>query len=312
VVGLHNNAEIGFLLSSSDQLVSAVLDLQGAGATAGGGEAGGVAGGLELIDALMSRLSSEFDMIVMDQRATDRNPYVCVVLQECARMNLLLGEIGRSLLELRMGLQGSLNMSDSMELLLTALSLDRVPGGWEAKAYPSLKPLAAWFEDILLRVSQLATWSESLLTPVTVWISGLFNPMAYITAVLQTTARQRNIPLDQMEIWTDVSAITEPSDVKVPPEDGMYIHGMCMEGAQWDLKKLCIVESAPKVLHPAMPVLVVRGVLYGSVDKGEIFECPLYVTSKRGATFIFIATLRTVDPANRWVLAGVALLMSDD
>jgi dynein heavy chain len=92
----------------------------------------------------------------------------------------------------------------------------------------------------------------------------------------------------------------------------MYIHGLCMEGAQWDGKKQCIVASTPKELHPVMPVLVVRGVIYGTVDKGRIFECPLYITSRRGGTFTFVATLATVDPVNRWVLAGVALLMSDD
>ena len=115
-----------------------------------------------------------------------------------------------------------------------------------------------------------------------------------------------------MEIFTDVSTIVDAASVTEAPKDGMYVHGMCIEGAQWDQKKQCIAESTPNVLHPAMPVLVVRGVIYDSVDKSEIFECPLYVTAQRGPTFTFIATLRTADPINRWVLAGVALLMSDD
>jgi dynein heavy chain len=128
----------------------------------------------------------------------DRHPYVCVVLQECARMNLLLHEIARSLTELEMGLQGALNMSDPMEALLLALQLDRVPASWEAKAYPSLKSLGWWFADLLRRVAQLGRWSDTLVTPVAVWISGLFNPMAYITAVLQaapTTPLPRTLPL---------------------------------------------------------------------------------------------------------------------
>ena len=84
-------------------------------------------------------------------------------------MNILLGEIGRSLQELQMGLQGTpdiprifriprcyplsphmpaypgaLNMSDPMELLLAALQLNRVPGGWELKALTLCKHNNIW------------------------------------------------------------------------------------------------------------------------------------------------------------------------
>jgi dynein heavy chain len=175
-----------------------------------------------------------------------------------------------------------------------------------------LKALAPWFADVLLRVAQLKEWSDSLQTPVSVWISGLFNPMAYITAVLQTTARGQNLPLDLMEVWTDITTSLEPSSFEEYPEDGMYIHGCCMEGAQWDMKKNVIADSAPKDLHPQMPVMLVRGVLYDQVDKKGIFDCPVFVITTRGGTFTFVATLRTNDPVNKWTLAGVAIMMSDD
>ena len=121
-----------------------------------------------------------------------------------------------------------------------------------------------------------------------------------------------SLPLDQMEIWTDVSENIDSSELLLNATDGMYIHGMCMEGAQWDIRKACVVASTPKVLHPQMPTLVVRGVAYGAMSKDGIYECPIYITAMRGGTFTFVATLRSVDPINRWVLAGVALLMSDD
>ena len=43
-----------------------------------------------------------------------------------------------------------------------------------------------------------------------------------------------------------------------------------------------------------------------------IFDCPVYITTMRGATFTFNATLKSLDPVNKWVLAGVAIMMSDD
>ena len=49
-----------------------------------------------------------------------------------------------------------------------------------------------------------------------------------------------------------------------------------MEGAQWDGKKNVIADSAPKDLHPQMPVLKISGVLYDKVDKTGI--CLLYTS----------------------------------
>lgn len=308
--GLHNNAEIGFLLASAESVFRDIVEMSGAGG--GGGEAGGDDNSMEEIEELEGLLPEAFDEITLGQRATDRTPYVCVVLQEVERMNLLTNEIRRSLGELKLGLQGALNMSDAMDSLLLSLKLGRVPANWNKIAYPSLKMLGPWFTDMIARIEQLQAWQEKLETPFAAWISGFFNPMAYVTAVLQTTARQKNLPLDQMEVWTDITQQTDHTKIEAYADDGMFIYGMCMEGARWDMKRNCIAESMPKELHPPMPLIKVRGVVYDDVDKTGVFECPVYVTTARGGTFTFISTLRTTEPVNKWVLAGVALVMSDD
>ena len=114
------------------------------------------------------------------------------------------------------------------------------------------------------------------------------------------------------KVWTDITNITDTAKIEGYAEDGMYIFCLSMEGARWDMKRNCIAESFPKDLHPAMPVINVRGVVYDDVDKTGIFECPVYVTTSRGNMFTFISTLRTMEPINKWVLAGVAMVMSDD
>jgi len=237
-------------------------------------------------------------------------------------MNKLMGEINRSLAELKLGLLGSLNMSDLMEALLRSLQLQQVPANWNKVGYPSLKSLGGWFADMILRQAQLARWTDgngcpSKTVPISLWISGLFNPMAYITAVLQVTARKDGQPLDQMEVWTDITDMMEPEKATAFPDEGMYIHGLCMEGARWDTKKGMIAESIPKELHPRMPLIRVRGVLYADVDKTGIFDCPVYITTRRGdsppfGVYCFIATLKTNQPVNTWILAGAAIMMSDD
>jgi len=273
---------------------------------------------MALVEGFENQVPEPFDEITLGQRIEDENPYVCVVTQEVARMNMLTGEITRSLAELKLGLLGALNMSDLMEGLLRALTLQQVPANWNKVGYPSLKGLAGWFTDMLLRQQQLAMWIEgagcpSKTTPKSVWISALFNPMAYVTAILQTTARQEDQPLDQMYIWTDITTkLDAETEVDDYAPDGMYIHGCCMEGARWDTKKGVVAESFAKDLHPQVPVINIRGILYEKVNLEGFFECPVYITTKRGGTFTFIATLKTGDPINKWVLAGVAMMMSDD
>jgi len=40
----------------------------------------------------------------------------------------------------------------------------------------------------------------------------------------------------------------------------------------------------------------------------DIYEAPVYYTSFRGPTYIFLATLKTVDPNSKWVLTGTAVV----
>merc|ERR1711959_483373 len=309
--GLHPNAEIGFLVQMGQSVFTTILDMGGGGG--GGGGASGADPAKGVLDDLEGRLPEDYNMFDIRSRIDDENPYISVVLQEIGRMNVLLGEMRRSMAELQMGIAGSLNMSDSMETLLVCLRLGRIAPNWTKNAYPSLKSLAMWFEDLLLRVEQLATWSSGdLTTPPSVWITGLFNPMAYITAILQTTARSNDLPLDQMDVWTDFTEIVDPATVTAPAPEGMYIHGMYMEGARWDMKKSVVADSAPKELHPAVPVMQVRGLVHGSYSFDGIYIAPVYTTSARGATFVFKSTLKTSDKINKWVLAGVCLLMNED
>jgi len=307
--GLHPNAEIGFLVQSGSTLCTTILEL---GGTGGGGGAGGADPARGTLDDLENRLPMEFNMYEIRSRVVDETPYVSVVMQECARMNTLLGEMRRSMAELQLGLAGALNMSDMMETLLQCLRLGRVAPNWTKYAYDSLKGLAMWFEDLLLRVEQLKGWSAELTTPVSVWITALFNPMSYITAILQTTARAQDLPLDQMDIWTDVMAEMEPNNMLEYPETGMYIHGLFMEGARWDAKKLAVTESVPKELHPPMPVMHVQGKVHGDYSTEGVYKCPVYTTSMRGPAYVFPATMKSVDKINKWVLAGVCLLMNED
>lgn len=150
--GLHPNAEINYLTSMCDSVFSTIMNISG--------KIGGDAGGNENqeFNTLMdykNRLPADFNLNEINERAKEKSPNVVVCMQECERMNKLLGEIRSTLEDLRLGITGALNMSDAMEILSQCLTLNKVPSSWESVAYFSKKLLANWFSDLLERVKQL-------------------------------------------------------------------------------------------------------------------------------------------------------------
>jgi dynein heavy chain len=137
-----------------------------------------------MIDKFLDVLPPEFIMLDLFAKAKERSPYVVVCLQECERMNTLIFTIRSSLTDLDMGLKGQLNITDDMDQLSGKMFLNMQPDLWIKYAYFSLKSLPAWFDDLLLRIKQLEEYSEDLTAPASLWISGLFNPMSYLTSIM--------------------------------------------------------------------------------------------------------------------------------
>lgn len=211
-------------------LFSTILSVSGGGA-AGGGDDGKVK---TIIQTFLSTLPADFNMFDVHAKAKEKTPYVVVCIQECERMNILLTEIRTSLNDLDAGLKGTLNITDAMETLAMQLDINVVPTFWEKCAYFSKKTLLDWFADMRERHAQLVIWSENLETPPVVWISALFNPMSYLTAIMQVTARAAQLPLDDMCLVTDILNTKDKAEFPEFAETGAYINGFFLEGAGWE------------------------------------------------------------------------------
>lgn len=264
-----------------------------------------------------SRLSS-----VTAPQISNMDPFQTVLLQECQRMNHLLEVMTNSLSELEMTYRGDVPLTEATEKLQMLLYYERVPESWLAAASPSRQSLSSWLSTLQHRIAQLQEWVGSAPDlPLVLWLPGLFNPQAFLTAVLQTAARKKNIELDSLRITVDVTKQTFDT-VDAPSRDGHFVHGLYLEGARWDFSNGLLESSLPREMNVLMPVLICRAIVdtgnkdqTGVLGRGSkvgainVYECPVYKTQQRGPTFIFMSPLRTkVSPA-KWVLAGVAMLM---
>ena len=305
--GLHPNAEIGFRLMQADTMFNNIRELQPRG--------GGMGGGMSvtekakaMLDDIVEKLPDQFEMLEILDRVEERTPYVNVFLQEIERMQILTEEIKRSLAELDLGLKGDLQISEPMEKLMNSLADMGRPEGWEKYAFPSKRILGSWVADLLMRHKQLADWTGDMGLPKSTWLSGLFNPQSFLTAVLQTTARKNDWPLDKTVTQTEVTK-KSAEEISAASKEGAFIHGLFMEGARWDDKAGCIEESRPKELYAKIPVVLIKAAMYTGVEAKDTYICPVYKTQDRGPTFVFNAGLRTKTNPAKWILGGVGLLM---
>uniref|UniRef100_A0A8D3BSR6 AAA+ ATPase domain-containing protein n=1 Tax=Scophthalmus maximus TaxID=52904 RepID=A0A8D3BSR6_SCOMX len=308
--GLHPNAEIEFLTVTSDNLFHTLLELQSPDAVMGEGASQTLEEKVKtVLDEVLEKLPEKYNMSDITSKTAERSPYILVCFQECERMNTLISEIRRSLKELDLGLKGELAISSEMEKLQTALFFDDVPDTWTKLAYPSIYSLAIWYNDVLQRCKELDSWTQDLSLPSVIWLSGLFNPQSFLTAVMQSLARKNEWPLDKVNLTVDVTKKFK-EEFNQPAREGAYVYGLYMEGARWDTQAGVITEARLKELTPPMPVISVRAVPNDRQETRNIYECPLYKTKIRGPTYVWTFSLKTRERPAKWVLAGVALLLS--
>ncbi|XP_034049709.1 dynein heavy chain 9, axonemal [Thalassophryne amazonica] len=308
--GLHPNAEIGFLTQTSEKLFRTVLEMQPR--DGGVGEGGGMTHEEKvcaILELITEKLPEEFNMAELLTKAEERTPYQVVALQECERMNILTQEIRRSLHELSLGLKGELTMTSDMENLQNSIFLDLVPETWSKLAYPSMSSLSVWFTDLLARIKQLDVWTTDFVLPSVVWLTGFINPQSFLTAIMQTTARRNEWPLDRMCLQCNVTK-KNLEDFSSPPREGAYVHGLYMEGARWDTQRGMIVDARLKELTPAMPVIFIKAIPVDKKEHKNIYPCPVYKTQQRGPTYVWTFDLNTKENPSKWVVAGVALLLN--
>ena len=253
--GLHANADITFQLKESKEMVDILVVVE---PRAEGGA------GVKSPDEIVAEMAAEFESRLpkdLDKSVahietftnTDGGNTLGVFLsQEVERFNKLLRAIRGSIVDLQKAIKGLVVMSSELEAMFNAFIFKQVPAGWEAAAYPSLKPLGSWFDDLVERLRFLDTWIREG-PPVCFWISGFFFPQGFMTGVLQKYARKTKIPIDTLQFETHVQSVGVEDAVR--PAKGVFLYGLHLQGAGWDRPNCQLVESNPGELFVEMPVI---------------------------------------------------------
>merc|ERR1719181_95685 len=223
-------------------------------------------------------------------------------------MNGLIYEMVRGLSELKLGFNGELTMSEQIEAIADALYMERLPVWWVKLGFPSTRPLKLWLVNLKDRCAQLEDWiADPLNVPKVVDVSKLFNPQRFLTAIKQVCCQQQHLELDKLQVFTEVMK-RDVKQIDSAAKEGAYVTGMFLEGARWDVNSNALEESKPKEMFMRMPVINCKAAQPDREDK-NVYICPTYCVPTRRPHFVFPAQLRTKQPAAKWVLAGVALIL---
>jgi len=316
VFGLHPNAEISYFLGATKKMWKDLIDLQPrTGGSGSGGSREDYIGGVaaDIADKVPDVHDLVGVRILIEQKNGIPTPEQVVLLQELERYNKLTKLMKTNLVDLGRAMIGEIGMSEALDKIGDALFNGFLPIAWLRWSPDSEKPIGSWMNHFCSREVQYQRWIE-VGEPAVMWLSGLHIPESYLTALVQSTCRKRNWPLDKSTLYTSSTTHTDPDDVGAKMDYGTYVRGLYLEGAGWDIPKGQLVTQEPKVLVVEMPVLMVIPVEASKLKLMGTLKTPVYVTQGRknamGVGQCFEADLVTTEHNSHWVLQGVALVLN--
>merc|ERR1712070_643546 len=135
-------------------------------------------------------------------------------------------------------------------------------------------------------------------------------------------ARKYKEAIDLLEFVPTVKPYKWIDDVPAPPDDGVFIHGMFVEGARFDADEGCMAESHPGELFAPMNVVHLMPQPIGPDRTPGHYECPFYKTNIRAGTLsttghstnhVCNFDLPSQEDPGHWIRRGAALVaMTND
>jgi len=327
IFGMDDNADIAKDNKEVTELFDAILSTQAQSSGSGGGMSKE-----QIVDNLardiLDKLPPDFNVeeVMLKYPTMYEESMNTVLAQEMIRFNNLTSVMRPSLINIRKAMKGLVLMSNDLNEVYNAFFDGKVPQLWLGKSFPSLKPLAAYYNDCLARLKFFQDWYMNG-QPVVFWFSGFYFPPAFLTGALQNFARGNQYAIDTVELDFEL----HDARPKTKPECGVYVEGLLAEAFRWDPKIKEINTQMPKQLLTPMPVIHCMTMLSTDIiakhgptvlEDGEPhYKCPVYKTSMRrgvlattghSTNFVLPIRLPTSKKQKFWIKRGAAMLCASD
>jgi dynein heavy chain, axonemal len=85
------------------------------------------------------------------------------------------------------------------------------------------------------------------------WLGAFLNPEKFFTVVMQNYARRHRKSAVNLKIKVKVLNLL---NIDLQPKEGVYLTGLYLEGARWDMKQACIVPQLPMQTLSKLPMIM--------------------------------------------------------
>jgi dynein heavy chain 1 len=180
--------------------------------------------------------------------------------------------------------------------LIQQLIRGMIPQSWMRYKVPESCSVASWITDFSQRVKQLKQVSTAVtggsaaaLKSITVWMGGLFNPEAFVTATRQCVAQANSWSLEELSLDVTVADETEQPSFD---DCSFGVEGLKLSGAVCRANQMAITSEISTNLH------LTRLKWIKKTEEGSqpLIQLPVYLNSSR-ANLLF-----TVEMAMEQVL----------
>lgn len=258
-------------------------------------------------------------------------PLNVFLYQEIQRMQKIISIVRTTCQQIVEAIDGQIIMTPQIVNGIDSIADAKVPNNWiydatQAEISWLLPNLGGWIGALTDRNAQLHSWLKNG-RPNTFWLTGFFNPQGFLTAMKQEVTRiNKNKPPKPGEKdkdqWSldDVTYSTAIKDkefenIREVQTEGVYIHGLFLEGAKW--YKGLLDEPEPKKMFAPLPILYVTAVNKKKPDaekmSSSFYSCPVYKYPRKTDKYlIFRVNLNCEASNSKWKLRGVSLLCSTD
>ncbi|XP_063589419.1 dynein heavy chain, cytoplasmic-like isoform X2 [Penaeus indicus] len=184
-----------------------------------------------------------------------------------------------------------------------------IPDQWKLYTVPRGATVSQWVTDFAQRVKQLQDISQQVaqfgaveLKNVTVWLGGLFNPEAYITATRQCVAQANSWSLEELTLEVSIA----DSEGQVTAAGGFNIKGLKLQGALCKKNELHLTPT----IMTELAMVTLQWVHLESTETDKI-TLPVYLNATRtDLLFTVDLTMAPNQSTHSFYERGVALLTS--
>ncbi|XP_044265029.1 dynein heavy chain, cytoplasmic isoform X6 [Tribolium madens] len=225
----------------------------------------------------------------------------------------LLQDVIHDLKDVVLICQGEKKQTNYHRTMLGELVRGILPRNWRRYTVPRGCTVIQWITDFSQRVKQLQQVSKLVSTSgakelqsFPVWLGGLLNPEAYITATRQCVAQANSWSLE--ELYLEVT-ITDSNDQASIPHDCFAVTGIKLQGAQCRNNQLLLTSS----IMMELPITLLRWIRTSGDEKitASKLSLPLYLNSTR-TELLYTVDLNIApgQDSHSFYERGVALLTS--